>query len=114
MSALLVIDAAAGAVAVGIVDVADGSLRAADTRILPRGQVEALLPMIAAVQAQAGVAFTGLAAVAATVGPGSFTGIRLGLAAARGIGLATGCPVFGVGSFAASLAAFRAASPGRG
>lgn len=111
MSALLVIDAAAGAVAVGIVDPADGRVCAAETRALPRGQVEALLPMIAQVQMQAGVAFADLAAVAATVGPGSFTGIRLGLAAARGIGLAAGCPVFGLGSFAASLAAFRAAYP---
>lgn len=111
MSALLVLDASAAAVSVGIADSASDALLAADTRVMQRGQVEALLPMIADVRQRAGVAFTDLAAVAATVGPGSFTGIRLGLAAARGIGLAARRPVFGIGSFDAALAALRRARP---
>lgn len=103
MSALLVLDCSAAAVSVGIVATETGELLSADSRLMPRGQVEALLPIIAAVQRAAGVAYPDLRAIAATVGPGSFTGIRLGLAAARGIGLATGRPVFGIGSFAATF-----------
>ncbi len=111
MTALLVLDASGAAVSVAIIGLASGALLAADTRQLHRGQVEALLPMVAEVRARAGIGFPDLAAVAATVGPGSFTGIRLGLAAARGIGLAAGRPVFGVGSFDAHCEAVRTASP---
>lgn len=111
MNALLLLDASGAAVSVGIAALPGGELLATDTQILQRGQVEALLPMVADVRARAGIAFTDLAAVAATVGPGSFTGIRLGLAAARGIGLATGRPVFGIGSFDAHLAVVRADHP---
>jgi tRNA threonylcarbamoyladenosine biosynthesis protein TsaB len=103
MGALLVLDCSAAAVSVGIVATETGLLLSADSRLMPRGQVEALLPMIAAVQRTAGVAYSDLGAIAATIGPGSFTGIRLGLAAARGIGLATGRPVFGISSFAAAF-----------
>ena len=59
------------------------------------------MPMLIETMAEAGETFSALTAVAATVGPGAFTGIRIGLAAARGIGLATGVPVIGVTTFAA-------------
>ncbi len=108
MGAVLVLDCSAAAVSVGIIALETGVLLSADSRLMPRGQVEALLPIIAAVQRAAGVAYPDLMAIAATVGPGSFTGIRLGLAAARGIGLATGRPVFGIGSFAATFATLAA------
>ncbi|MCK6443102.1 tRNA (adenosine(37)-N6)-threonylcarbamoyltransferase complex dimerization subunit type 1 TsaB [Elstera cyanobacteriorum] len=111
MTALLVLDASGAAVSVGLVALPGGEVLASDSLILQRGQVEALLPMVAEVRARAGIGFPDLAAVAATVGPGSFTGIRLGLAAARGIGLAAGRPVFGVGSFDAHREAVLAAAP---
>ncbi len=63
---------------------------------LGRGHAEALLPMIEAVMAEAGTGYDGLDLVAVTTGPGTFTGQRIGLAAARGIGLARGLPVQGV------------------
>ena len=71
-------------------------------RFLPmaRGHAEALVPMATAVVAEAGLRFDDLDLVAVTVGPGAFTGLRIGLAAARGIALATGLPVFGVTTFA--------------
>ncbi|MFY8107057.1 MAG: tRNA (adenosine(37)-N6)-threonylcarbamoyltransferase complex dimerization subunit type 1 TsaB [Elstera sp.] len=114
MGALLILDCSAAAVSVGIVATESGRLLGADSRPMQRGQVEALLPIIAEVHRAAGIAYSDLRAIAATIGPGSFTGIRLGLAAARGIGLATGRPVFGIGCFAAtfaSLAADRARLP---
>jgi tRNA threonylcarbamoyladenosine biosynthesis protein TsaB len=70
-------------------------------------QAEALMPMVDAAMRKAGLPPAALDLVAVTVGPGSFTGIRVGLAAARGIALATGAQLVGVSSFeavAASLA----------
>jgi tRNA threonylcarbamoyladenosine biosynthesis protein TsaB len=74
------------------------------------GQVEALLPMLDAVMREAGLAVSALDLIAVTTGPGSFTGIRVGLAAARGVALAAGLPVYGVTSFAATAAVCRGAA----
>src|SRR6266851_9911888 len=60
------------------------------------GQAEALLPMVDRAMRKAGLPPAALDLVAATVGPGSFTGIRVGLAAARAIALATGARLIGV------------------
>jgi tRNA threonylcarbamoyladenosine biosynthesis protein TsaB len=71
---------------------------------LDHGHAAALLPLVEdamAAAAAAGLAWGDLAAVGVTVGPGSFTGIRVGLAAARGFGLALAIPVLGVTSFEA-------------
>jgi len=68
---------------------------------MTRGHAEALMPMIVETVAAAGETLHALSAVAITVGPGAFTGIRIGLAAARGIGLAANIPVVGVTTFAA-------------
>jgi tRNA threonylcarbamoyladenosine biosynthesis protein TsaB len=71
------------------------------------GQAEALLPMVDDAVRQAGLIPMALDIVAVTVGPGSFTGIRVGLAAARGIMLATGARLVGVTSFDAAAASAR-------
>jgi tRNA threonylcarbamoyladenosine biosynthesis protein TsaB len=68
------------------------------------GQAEALMPMAAAAMAEAGFPPAALDLVAASVGPGSFTGIRAGLAAARGIALALQKPLVGVTGFEAAAA----------
>jgi len=70
-------------------------------RAMARGHAEALLPMLVETMAEAGEPLQALDAVAVTVGPGAFTGIRIGLAASRGIGLAAAIPVVGVTTFAA-------------
>jgi len=72
---------------------------ARDLRTMARGHAVALMPMVVAVMA--GRPFGTLDAIAVTVGPGSFTGIRVGLAAARGIGLAAARPVLGLTTFEA-------------
>lgn len=63
---------------------------------MERGQAERLIPMVQDVLKQAGVGFKEIEAVAVTTGPGSFTGVRVGLAAADGIALAAGLPMIGV------------------
>jgi tRNA threonylcarbamoyladenosine biosynthesis protein TsaB len=71
---------------------------------MPRGQAEALLPMVDRVMQEAAMPVAALDLVAATVGPGSFTGIRVGLAAAQGIALAAALPLVGVTGFEAVAA----------
>ncbi|MFP6745160.1 MAG: tRNA (adenosine(37)-N6)-threonylcarbamoyltransferase complex dimerization subunit type 1 TsaB [Alphaproteobacteria bacterium] len=63
---------------------------------MARGHAEALMPMVEAVMAEAGAAYGDLDLIATTVGPGTFTGLRVGLAAARGLAVAGGLPVVGV------------------
>ena len=65
------------------------------------GQAEALFPMVDDVVREAGLTPSALDVVAVTTGPGSFTGIRVGIAAARGIALAVDLPLIGVTSFEA-------------
>ncbi len=72
---------------------------------MERGHAEALLPMIDAVLREAKLSPAALDLLAVTVGPGSFTGLRIGLAAARGLALAGGIAALGVTSFDAVLAA---------
>lgn len=90
MTTVLALDCAAGACSVAVRD--DAGPRAAAHVAMERGHAEALMPMVERVMAEAGLGFGDLGAVAATVGPGSFTGVRIGLAAARGIALAAGLP----------------------
>jgi tRNA threonylcarbamoyladenosine biosynthesis protein TsaB len=77
---------------------------------IARGHAEALMPMIEHIMAEAAIDYRALDVIAAAVGPGSFTGLRTGLAAARGLALALGKPTFGVSSLEAVATA---ANPGR-
>jgi len=62
------------------------------------------MPLIARVMKETGIPFAALDRVAVTSGPGSFTGLRVGLSAARGIGLAAGKPVVGLTTLSAYAA----------
>ncbi|WP_299477092.1 tRNA (adenosine(37)-N6)-threonylcarbamoyltransferase complex dimerization subunit type 1 TsaB [uncultured Roseibium sp.] len=66
-----------------------------------RGHAERLMDMIGEVMAETSTAFSDLDRVAVTVGPGSFTGLRVGLSVARGFGLVLGKPVVGITTLAA-------------
>ncbi len=74
----------------------DGEVRAHRFTVMARGQAEALMPMVKSAMDEAGVSFRDLDLLAVTVGPGAFTGLRIGLSAARGMALATGLPLVGV------------------
>lgn len=77
----------------------DNQVLALQAEAMQRGQDARLMPLVLETMATAGVDFPTLDRIAATTGPGSFTGIRIGLAAARGIGLAAGKPVIGIDRF---------------
>ncbi len=74
----------------------DGALAAKCFEILDRGHAEHLMPMIEKVMTDAGDAPSDLDLVATTVGPGAFTGLRLGLAAARALAMAANVPCLGL------------------
>jgi tRNA threonylcarbamoyladenosine biosynthesis protein TsaB len=100
---LLALDAAGTACSAAVWR--DGQVIAHRFTAMRRGQSEHLVPMIEAVMASAAVAYEALDAVAVTVGPGGFTGVRIGLAAARGLALAWHTPLIGISNFAAVAAA---------
>jgi tRNA threonylcarbamoyladenosine biosynthesis protein TsaB len=70
-------------------------------------QAERLVPMIEQVLGDAALTYADLTLIATTLGPGSFTGIRIGLATARGIALAAGLPLKAYSSLQAMAAGFR-------
>jgi tRNA threonylcarbamoyladenosine biosynthesis protein TsaB len=102
---LLAIDTAGPVCAAAIAreGCADGGTQilARRAETIGRGHAERLMPMIDAVLCEAKAKFSDLGRIAVTTGPGSFTGIRVGIAAARGLALALGIPAVGVGSLTA-------------
>lgn len=99
---ILALDTAGSACSVAIGD--GDRLLAAHRRDMRHGHAEALMPMVDAAMREAGLAARELGAVAVSTGPGGFTGIRVGLAAAHGIALAANARLVGVSSFAAVAA----------
>lgn len=71
---------------------------------MARGHQERLAPMAQAVMADAGLAFDRLERIGATVGPGSFTGLRVGVAFAKGLASALAVPAVGIGTLEALAA----------
>ena len=103
---VLAIDTALDACAAAVLDTDAAKIIAQESQAMKRGHAEALMPLIARVMKASGVAFTALDRVAVTKGPGSFTGLRVGLSAARGIALAAGKPVVGLTTLTAYAAPF--------
>lgn len=93
------LDTATAACTVALVE--DGCLLAERTEVNPRGHATRLMPLVAAVCADAGRPPGALTGVAAGVGPGSFTGLRIGLATAKAIAFALGLPCAAVGTLQA-------------
>ena len=110
---ILAIDTALDACAAGVLDTDTAKLIAQESQAMKRGHAEALMPLIARVIKQAGLAFAALDRIAVTTGPGSFTGLRVGLSAARGIGLAANKPVVGLTTLTAYAAPVVGQNAGR-
>lgn len=101
---VLAIDTALQTCAACVIEGDDGREVAREAESMERGHAEALLPLLERVMARVEGGFAALDRVAVTVGPGSYTGLRVGLSAARAIGLAAGVPVVGVTTLSALLA----------
>ena len=101
---VLALDTALDACAVAVLDTEQRDLVASETQPMTRGHAEALMPMVARVMDAARLEFQHIDRVAVTVGPGSFTGVRVGIAAARGIALAASKPAIGLTTLAAFTA----------
>ena len=101
---VLALDTALDACAAAVLDTERRDLLASETRPMSRGHAEALMPMVARVMDAARLEFSDIDRIAATIGPGSFTGVRVGIAAARGIALAAGKPAIGLTTLAAFTA----------
>jgi len=78
---------------------AGGEVRAHLAEARSRGHAERLLPLLEEVLAEAALGWEEIQRFAVTRGPGSFTGVRIGLATARGLALASGRPLFALDSF---------------
>jgi len=109
---ILAIDTALEACSAALLD--GDTVVAEETQEMARGHAEALMPMLARLRENAAFYFNVIDRIAVTVGPGSFTGLRVGIAAARGIALAAGKPAVGITTLealAAPLIASDASSP---
>jgi tRNA threonylcarbamoyladenosine biosynthesis protein TsaB len=82
------------------------------THLRPKQSAEQLLPMIAELLAEAGWSRTALDRIGVSVGPGSFTGLRVGIACAQGLALGLGVPLVGVTSLQAMARAVPDFIPG--
>lgn len=98
------IDTALEACAAAVLDTRTDRVVAHETQAMTRGHAEALMPLIKRVRDSSGLDFSQIDRIAVTVGPGSFTGLRVGIAAARGIALAAGKPAVGLSTLAAFAA----------
>ena len=88
----------------------DGRVLAARTEAMLRGHQERLAPLVAEAMAEAGIGFSALDRIGVAIGPGSFTGVRVGLAFAKGLSVALSIPCVGIGT----LEALAASAPSEG
>lgn len=114
---ILAFDTSMGACSAAVLRSSGGAGRMLFARqeAMARGHAEALMPMVAEVMAEAGLRFAEIDLIAATTGPGSFTGVRIAITAARGLALVTHAKLFGTDSLtvmAKEAVARGAAEPG--
>lgn len=106
---IFAIDTALESCSAAVFDTDTDTIVAREDIAMARGHAEALMPLIARVIEKSGGDFASIDRFAVTTGPGSFTGLRVGIAAARGLGLAAGKPVVGLSTLAAFAAPLLAA-----
>lgn len=110
---VLAIDTAGAACATAIYDSNQDRILAEVTEVIGKGHAEKLMAMVDDVLAKAGKTLPDLHRIAVTIGPGSFTGIRVGLAAARGLALALGIDCVGISTLSVLASAYREEKAGR-
>jgi len=107
---ILALDTSMGACSAAVLREGDSAHRLHALLVeMPRGHAEALMPMVEEVLAEAEIEARDLDLIAATVGPGSFTGVRIAIATARGLALVTRAKLFGTDSLTVMVRAARLA-----
>lgn len=101
---LLVFDTSMAACSAAVCDMAKGEVLASRFALMERGHADALAPMIKEVMDEARIAFGDLTRIGVTLGPGTFTGVRTGIAMARGLALALERPIAGIDTLSAIAA----------
>lgn len=81
----------------------NGAIIGSTFETMQKGQAEALVPLIQTLLAETQTSLHKIGRIGVGLGPGNFTGIRISISLARGLGLSLGCPVIGVDSFEASI-----------
>ena len=81
----------------------NGAILGSTFEAMQKGQAEALVPLIQTLLAETQTSLHKIGRIGVGLGPGNFTGIRISISLARGLGLSLDCPVIGVDSFAASI-----------
>ena len=99
---VLGLDTCLNACSVAVID--GDTVLAHGCEVMARGHQERLAPMAEAVMTEAGIAFSQLTRIGTTVGPGSFTGLRVGIAFAKGLASALSIPAVGIGTLDALAA----------
>jgi tRNA threonylcarbamoyladenosine biosynthesis protein TsaB len=101
---VLAIDTALGACSAAVLDTEAGGIVASKSMPMLRGHAEALMPLIGGLFDRLGTPVHHIDRIVVTTGPGSFTGLRVGISAARGIALAANKPAIGISTLLAYAA----------
>ena len=110
---VLALDTAGVDCAAAVYDSGSDSVMGEVTETIGRGHAEHLMHVVDEALAKAGIALSAVERVVVTVGPGSFTGIRIGVAAARGFALSLNVAAVGVTTLEVMAAAAREQNPGK-
>ena len=110
---ILALDTAGVDCAAAVYDSGRDAMLGEASDMIGKGHAEHLMGIVDRALAQAAISLADIDRLAVTIGPGSFTGIRVGVAAARGFALSLGIPAVGVTTLETMAAAQRAKTPGR-
>ncbi|AGA64148.1 Inactive metal-dependent protease-like protein [Liberibacter crescens BT-1] len=95
---ILALDTSSVECSVAVYDSLSTGVLGFDVKVLGRGHAEYLIESVDAAIIKSGLSISQVECIVTTVGPGSFTGVRVAVSAARGFALALGCPALGIGN----------------